>query len=217
MCVSVCCAYCPTGTVLGLPMASLVTFAPPRSVKEVRPDVESAGTTSTRTLLTKSRCVPGSIKPCDARASICGRPALAKTSTGAPDSICFCSAPEAPKLKLTLAPVRDSYCLLISPKASLRLAPAETVISRAACELPLEPEGSERRQAIPAAANTIIIADNQSRLTTCAVAHRRQPLRRKRPRKPSIGIPLVGCAYPLISLHALLSRPIKKFRPPPLT
>src|SRR4030095_1768773 len=193
----VCCAYCPTGTVLGFPTASLVTLAPPRSVKEVGPDVESAGTTSTRTLRAKSRRVPGSMRPCDASASICGRPALANTSTGAPDSICFCKAPDAPKLKLTFPPVRDSYCLPISPKASLRLTAAETVTSRAGCELPLDPEGSDRRQAIPWAANTIIIADSQSRPTTCAVARRRPPFRPGRPMKPSIGIPLHGCAYQL--------------------
>src|SRR5262249_17294089 len=168
------------------------------------PDVESAGTTSTRTLRAKSRCVPSSIRPCDASASICGRPALANTSTGAPDSICFCKAPDDPKLKLTFEPERDSYCLPISPKASLRLAAAETVTSRAGCELPLGPEGSERRQAIPAAANRIIIAASQSRPTTCAAARRRLPLRRESQMKPSIGIPLDGWAYPLISLYALL-------------
>src|SRR5262249_20649716 len=195
-------------------MASLVTFAPPRSVKEVGPAVESAGTTSTRTLRAKSRRVPGSIRPFDSSASICRRPALANTSTGAPDSICFCKAPDAPKLKLTFEPVRDSYCLPISPKASLRLAAAETVISRRDDESPLDPEGSGRRQAIQAA-NKIIITDSQSRPTTCAAARRRLPLRHERPMKPSIGIPHLGrtwgISHTLVGSERTLAPPKQVF------
>jgi hypothetical protein len=65
----------------------------------------SAGTIKTRALRAKSRRVSASIKFLAASSSICFAPALAKTSTGAPVSICFCKAPDAPKLKLTRRPV----------------------------------------------------------------------------------------------------------------
>src|SRR5215210_7804360 len=124
-----CSAYCPAGTVRGLPTATRRTASASRSGKELIWGAPVCGVTTTSSLRAKSRRVSRSIKFLSASASICCAPALAKTSTGAAASICFCSAPDAPKLKLTCRPVRASYNRPISRKASRRDAPADTVIS----------------------------------------------------------------------------------------
>src|SRR5215471_19793048 len=80
---------------------------------------------STSTLPAKSLLEAGMIRSRAPSSSICLVPALAKISAGAPDSICFCNTPDAPKLNLIFVPVRCSSILAISLKASLRLTAAE--------------------------------------------------------------------------------------------
>ena len=73
--------------------------------------------------------MPASISDRPAARSIVSWSALANTSTGAPWAICCSSAPDAAKLKRTVAPgVAASKPVPMSLKALVRLAAAETVI-----------------------------------------------------------------------------------------
>src|SRR5439155_11703191 len=102
--IRLCSAYCPTGTVFGLPMTMRRTRGSRRSPGCTRSIVESAGLITTRTLRAKFRRVAGRIRSFCWSSSIWREAAEMNTSTGAPASICFCSSPDEPKLKRNVVP-----------------------------------------------------------------------------------------------------------------
>src|SRR5215813_4864475 len=126
-------AYCPTGTVFGLPMTIRRTRGSRRSAARARSIAESTGLITTRTLRAKFRRVADRIRLFCSSSSIWREAAEMNTSTGAPASICFCSSPDEPKLKRRVVP---GWPVMnwrpISSTASFMLMATDTVSSCAA-------------------------------------------------------------------------------------
>src|SRR5512134_966078 len=114
-------------------MASLFRSPVFRSLNEEILTGTSLAAMSTTALPAKSALLPARSSPDAFSASISFDEAEAKTSVGAPASICFWRTPEAAKLKTIFEPgFFFSYALPISSKGAFRLSAAETSSSEAA-------------------------------------------------------------------------------------
>src|SRR6185436_3026023 len=92
---------------------------------------ESAGTTMTRVFERTLLRVPGSRSFFSSSTFIFSSSADRKRSAGAPSWICRASALEAARLRTMWSPPPFSYSAAISPRASVRLAAANTLSSAA--------------------------------------------------------------------------------------